>query len=36
VFDLVQEAGVVPEDSTFPEHAVMTADYEGSPCPAGT
>jgi hypothetical protein len=34
VFDLVQEAGVVPEDAEFPEHAVMTADYEGSPCPA--
>ena len=35
VFDLVQEAGIVPEDSTFPRHEPMTAP-DDSPCPEGS
>jgi len=34
VFDLVQSAGIIPEDAEFPEHAVLTAP-DDSPCPEG-
>ena len=34
VFDLVQDAGVVPADAEFPRHEVME-DPEGEPCPEG-
>ena len=34
VFDLVQTAGIIPEDAEFPEHAVLTAP-DDSPCPEG-
>ena len=34
VFDLVKEAGIIPEDADFPEHAAMSPP-DDSPCPEG-
>jgi hypothetical protein len=34
VFDLVKEAGIIPADAEFPEHAVLTPP-DDSPCPEG-
>jgi hypothetical protein len=34
VFDLVQEAGIIPDDAEFPRHEAMTAP-DDSPCPEG-
>ena len=34
VFDLVKEAGIIPEDAEFPRHEVLTPP-DDSPCPGG-
>ena len=34
VFDLVKDAGIIPEDADFPRHEVLE-DPEGEPCPEG-
>jgi hypothetical protein len=34
VFDLVKEAGIIPEDADFPRHEVVDP-AEGDPCPEG-
>jgi hypothetical protein len=34
VFDLVQEAGIIPEDAEFPRHEALEPP-DDSPCPEG-